>query len=108
MISRSNIPTLVVAATMLLASAGIAFAAEPEKITFSSNNAEATPLTGYLYRPAGPGPFPAVVALHGCNGLFARNGRIQSRNADWADRLNEAGIAVLYPDSFNPRGFSLI
>jgi hypothetical protein len=25
-------------------------------------------IAGELDRPAGPGPFPAVVALHGCNG----------------------------------------
>ena len=27
-------------------------------------------LTGIFYLPAGAGPFPAVVALHGCGGLW--------------------------------------
>ena len=27
----------------------------------------AVQLSGYLYRPDGPGPFPAVVMLHGCS-----------------------------------------
>ena len=29
-----------------------------------------TALRGLLLRPAGAGPFPAVVAPHGCTGLF--------------------------------------
>jgi dienelactone hydrolase len=81
---------------------------EAEKVTFASGNAQATPLAGYLYRPAGSGPFPAVVALHGCGGLFTKTGRMQSRNVDWAERMNAAGIAVLFPDSFNPRGLSQV
>ncbi len=83
-------------------------AVEPEKVTFPSNDAQATPLTGYLYKPAGAGPFPAVVAVHGCGGLFTVSGKIQSRNVDWADRWTAAGIAVLFPDSFNPRGFTQV
>ena len=85
---------------------GPAWAAEPEKITFASNNSKATSLVGYLFRPIGAGPFPAVVALHGCGGLFTKNGRLQDRNVNWADHLTAAGIAVLFPDSFNPRGVS--
>ena len=87
---------------------GPAWAAEPEKITFASNNSKATALVGYLFRPIGAGPFPAVVALHGCGGLFTKNGRLQDRNVNWADHLTAAGIAVLFPDSFNPRGVSQV
>lgn len=79
-------------------------AAEPEKVAFPSANTASTPLVGYLYRPMGVGPFPAVVALHGCGGIFNRAGSVQRRNVDWAERLTAAGIAVLFPDSFNPRG----
>ena len=60
------------------------------------------------YRPAGPGPFPAVVALHGCGGLISPQGRPYRRDLDWAERLAGAGIAVLFPDSFNPRGQSQV
>jgi hypothetical protein len=29
-------------------------------------------LDGYLFRPAGAGPAPAIVGLHGCSGMFVR------------------------------------
>jgi len=61
-------------------------------------------LTGVLYRPAGAGPFPAVVALHGCAGLYGRDGKLSPRHADWAERLEQQGFIVLLPDSFGPRG----
>ena len=59
-----------------------------------------------LYRPEGPGPFPAVVALHGCGGLVNRSGKVFRRFADWGDRLAAAGLAVLFPDSFTSRGLT--
>lgn len=62
-----------------------------------------TPIVGILVRPRGPGPFPAVVALHGCSGLSGRSGRLSARDADWAARLAGLGYAVLFPDSFTPR-----
>lgn len=57
-----------------------------------------------LYRPQGAGPFPAVVALHGCSGLGDRNGPVGVRYRDWAERLTAAGFVVLFPDSFGSRG----
>jgi len=61
-------------------------------------------LHGELFRPAGAGPFPAVVALHGCGGLYGKDGGLSPRHADWAKRLTEAGFIVLLPDSFGSRG----
>jgi dienelactone hydrolase len=61
-------------------------------------------LNGMLFRPAGPGPFPAVVALHGCGGLWDRVGGLSARHADWGNRLAQAGLIVLMPDSFGSRG----
>src|SRR5215210_2182569 len=65
-----------------------------------------TSLRGILYRPEGAGPFPSVVALHGCGGLINSSGKIVRRFADWGDRLAAAGLAVLFPDSFASRGLS--
>jgi dienelactone hydrolase len=61
-------------------------------------------LSAVLYRPAGNGPFPAVVALHGCGGPNDRGGALGARHADWAERLVAAGFMVLFPDSFGSRG----
>jgi dienelactone hydrolase len=75
-----------------------------ERVTFRSSGENSTPLVGYLLRPAGAGPFPAMVLLHGCGGLFNRDGDLSRRHADWAQRFVAAGYVVLFPDSFNPRG----
>ncbi len=49
-----------------------------------------------LYRPEGPGPFPAVVLLHGCAG-------VEPVHARWARWLNERGYVALVVDSWTPR-----
>ena len=54
-------------------------------------------LIGYLARPAGKGPFPAVVLLHGSGGFH-------SSMVSWADRLSRWGYVALAVDSFGPRG----
>ena len=54
-------------------------------------------LRGSLYRPDGSGPFPAVVALHGCGGMGPRLHQ-------WASTLQQWGYVVLLVDSFTPRG----
>jgi len=61
-------------------------------------------LKAFLYRPTGSGPFPAVVALHGCGGLYGKSGALSPRHADWAERLAAKGFMVLFPDSFGSRG----
>ena len=60
-------------------------------------------LHALLYKPGGDGPFPAVIALHGCGGLAAHAEQIQPRYRDWAEQLLRAGKAVLLPDSYGSR-----
>jgi dienelactone hydrolase len=81
-------------------------AAEPVDAAEQVELADAGGLRGVLFRPEGAGPFPGVVALHGCGGLVNRSGKIASRFADWGDRLSGAGLAVLFPDSFTSRGLT--
>lgn len=59
-----------------------------------------TPIEGYLSKPDGAGPFPAVVFLHGCGGLSAN-----ARHAV-AERMTGWGYVALSVDSFTPRGIS--
>ncbi|HVY00989.1 MAG TPA: dienelactone hydrolase family protein [Pseudorhodoplanes sp.] len=84
---------------MTAVAAGIANAADQIEI-----EAGDFPLKATLYRPAGDGPHPAVVAMHGCGGLLDRAGRHRPEYADWAERLVAAGFAVLFPDSYTSRG----
>ncbi len=57
------------------------------------------PISGELYRPAGDGPFPAVVALPGCTGRFDP---VSER--DITRRYTELGYVVLWVDSLSARG----
>jgi dienelactone hydrolase len=62
-------------------------------------------LTADLAMPAGAGPHPVVLALHGCGGMHAPSGqRLNARHRDWNVRLLAAGFAVLTLDSFAARG----
>jgi dienelactone hydrolase len=56
-----------------------------------------TPLRGLLVRPDGAGPFPAVVFLHGCDG-------VQPFQERWAADLAGRGYVALLVDSHGPRG----
>ncbi|MCG5240159.1 dienelactone hydrolase family protein [Azospirillum doebereinerae] len=70
------------------------------------NGGTPTRLTGRLLRPAGTGPHPSVVLLHGCGGLYAKTGRVAPRHVWWATTLQQQGYEVLMVDSFGPRGVS--
>jgi carboxymethylenebutenolidase len=54
-------------------------------------------LRGYLARPAGPGPWPGVVAIHE---LFGLNDMLRRQ----ADRLAAAGYLTFGPDLFSDGG----
>jgi dienelactone hydrolase len=60
-------------------------------------------LHAQLYKPDGDGPFPVVIALHGCGGLAGHSEPVQPRYRDWAEHLVKAGSAVLLPDSYGSR-----
>jgi dienelactone hydrolase len=60
-------------------------------------------LHAQLYKPDGNGPFPVVIALHGCGGLAGHSEPILARYREWAERLLKEGSAVLLPDSYGSR-----
>src|ERR1700730_15291397 len=60
-------------------------------------------LHAQLYKPDGDGPFPVVIALHGCGGLAGHSEPVPLRYRDWAEQLLKAGTAVLLPDSYAAR-----
>jgi len=77
--------------------------AESETVTFEGKTAteKAMKLTGILMKPDGDGPFPAVVLLHGCSGMYSK----YSSNLynTWASRLVNWGYVTLQVDSLGPR-----
>ena len=61
-----------------------------------------TDVANTVFKPAGEGPFPAVVLMHTCGGL---RGAPNAHMKQHAQELLEAGHVVLVIDSFGPRGF---
>jgi dienelactone hydrolase len=90
-----------IAALMLVAAGWAAPAPSPSQVEISSGNLT---LRAQLFRPEGEGPFPTVIALHGCGGLSTRSDPVLPRYRDWAEQLVKTGSAVLLPDSYASRG----
>jgi dienelactone hydrolase len=55
-------------------------------------------IEGYLAKPEGAGPFPAVIGLHGCAGM------LETTKRKLVDELVGWGYVVLLVDSFATRG----
>jgi dienelactone hydrolase len=91
-----------------------AWAIDPERVTFPSLEIDAATgkpvaLSALYFSPdPSSGGYPAVIALHGCGGMYSaapgRGDRLSPRHQQMADLLLAQGYAVLFPDSFNPRG----
>lgn len=58
-----------------------------------------------LVTPAGPGPFPTVLLIHGCGGLRGEGGRPNPIMDEYARSAVEAGWAAGILDSYGPRGW---
>src|ERR1700710_1567492 len=93
-------------ATLFLTLFAVIFAAAaaplpaPHQVDIPSANLT---LHAQLYKPEGDGPFPTVIALHGCGGLGGHSEPVLPRYRDWAEQLLKAGHAVLLPDSYGSR-----
>jgi dienelactone hydrolase len=85
---------------VLWLASGLAAASAGSLVEFANVSPGEPKLLGYLARPSGEGPFPAVVVLHGCAGL-ASGGSLQV-----ADQLQDWGYVALAVDSLGPRGLA--
>ncbi len=84
----------------------LAFAADAASLPAPSQvdiPAGSATLRAQLYKPDGNGPFPVVIALHGCGGLGGHSEPVLPRYRDWAEQLLKEGNAVLLPDSYGSR-----
>jgi dienelactone hydrolase len=93
-----TLATAIVLAAGFAAEGAPLAAPQPVEIPLASST-----LHALLYRPEGSGPFPTIIALHGCGGLAATAEPIQPRYRDWAEQWLKAGNAVLLPDSYGSR-----
>ncbi|MFY8043848.1 MAG: dienelactone hydrolase family protein [Rhodoferax sp.] len=60
-----------------------------------------------LYKPDGPGPFPALVLLHQCGGL--QRGKFSNTSMlEWAKKAVARGYVALLIDSLGPRGVDTV
>lgn len=85
---------------VLLAALHLLACSSAPNVSDSSVSSElaAQPLRTFIYTPAGQGPHPVVIDLHGCNGIW------DQRQRHWLKHLHQAGFAMLKVDSFSARG----
>jgi dienelactone hydrolase len=93
--------TSIVAPVFLLAlaacqTASISF---PNAVLDGYYGREVETVRGLLSRPAGKGPFPAVVLLHSCGGFTSHV------TYDWPSYFAEIGYVALSVDTFGSRGY---
>jgi dienelactone hydrolase len=90
----------------LAAAGGTVAGNTPEQVAVPAQNLSSSPtaLVGFLFKPAGNGPHPAVIMMHGCGGAYARSGNLGERHRMWGEYLATHGYLALMLDSFSPRG----
>ena len=72
--------------------------ANAENVTIPGT-ASTPSIPGYLARPSGAGPFPAILILHGCEGF----GSLESSTADELAGLGYVALAI---DALKPQGLT--
>ena len=93
----------------------------PVTVYFASGDGR-TEIVGYLFSPAGAGPHPAIVMLHGRAGPYSANvnsgctlvarsvnspcnaAALSKRHEMWGEYWAARGVVALLVDSFGPRG----
>lgn len=83
----------------------------PGEVSFLSADGR-TMLRGFLFQPATPAPWPAVVMMHGRAGPFSAAARgvyeastLSLRHKQWGRFWAERGYLALHVDSFGARGY---
>jgi dienelactone hydrolase len=88
--------------TVLLCVLLFAGCASTTALTTNAANGTLEQIRTEVMKPAGNGPFPAVVIMHDCSGLGPRSSGSPMR---WARQLVDNGYVIAIPDSFSTRGF---
>lgn len=96
---------------LFLLSVACAHAADaPSDVSFASLDGKTT-LRGFLFVPETPGPWPAVVMMHGRAGPYSAAAKgvydettLSMRHKQWGRFWAARGYLALHVDSFGPRG----
>lgn len=96
MVLRARLTSLVIVFGVLALVRSAA--SETVSFEFTPQLGDSITLSAELTKPEGDGPFPAIVLLHGCNGVWRPWGDL------WAGRLVRWGYVAFQVDSFSPRG----
>jgi dienelactone hydrolase len=102
---KTVISQLAAATVLTLSASAQAWVVTPTDVSFT--NQEGTTIPGKLFKPAGAGPFPVVVMMHGCSGIHSNSDTskgVANLYREWGDRLVMQNYAALLVDSFTPRG----
>jgi dienelactone hydrolase len=86
-----------------VAGSAVAFAQEAVTLNVGEVQLGATWYPGA--KTMGSAPAPAIVALHGCGGMFDRTGHPSEHISVYAQLLNQQGWRVLAVDSLGGRGY---
>lgn len=100
-------PTLETAATFAGAASSLTLASPVSNYSVTVSNGWAgLNLPARLWTPTGPGPFKAVVAMHGCGGLMLDSAatKVGTEFLNYGKALADSGYVALFLDSFTPRG----
>ena len=83
----------------------------PVEVAFLSADGR-TMLRGFVFTPSVPGPWPAVVMMHGRSGPYSNLAKgnyggttLSVRHRQWGRYWAERGYLALHVDSFGPRGY---
>lgn len=93
-IRKTVLGTAVAAAVLGLSGAAQARLAAAQEVSFTNPHGRATPAT--LFRPAQPGPRPAVIMMPGCADASENAAAVYRA---WGERLAAAGYVALLVDS---------
>ncbi|MDD5027979.1 MAG: dienelactone hydrolase family protein [Rhodoferax sp.] len=80
-----------------------AAAVESIHVPTAGISSAAVALVAHLFKPAGPGPHPAVLMMHGCGGAYNSQGELSARHQMWGEILASHGYIALMLDSFSAR-----
>lgn len=90
--------TRVLAIVLLVLLSGPAWAQSVSFPSVTVGSSQAGPeVKGWVYKPSGDGPFPAIILAHSCAGT-------NPHTDGWGKLLVSWGYLVLAPDSFGSRG----